>query len=209
MRNNKVEEEYGRWVERLVQEGWKPYLLTFMFRDIDGPPDVVAHTMKQEVERVYATLLTRTVRNPTRPSMVRRLPRWFCALDRPVYKRAKLSLHDVLVNDGLHVHAVALLPPRSRLSEGLDTHFEQFASMYLRPKCPLIRIDAVPITHRVGYVTGYGRKHVKRSVKEPDFILPRSLSEVRDSPLSASDVLPVFPPLITRVRGDHRARLAL
>ena len=173
---------YALWAERLVCEGWTPHLLTFMFRNIGGPPHNVARQMEREVERVYATLLTRIVRNPTRPSMTGKLPIWFCAHDRPVFKRAKQRLHDVVVNEGRHVHTVVFLPPWSRLSEDLAAHLAAYDHLYVRSELPLVRIDAVPITRRVGYVVSYARKQAGRSPigEETDFVLPRSVSELRD-----------------------------
>ena len=171
---------YALWAERLVREGWTPYLLTFMFKNIGGPAYEVARAMEREIERVYATVLPRIVRNPTRPSVVGRLPMWFCALDRPVFKHSKASLRDVAVNDGLHAHAVALLPKASRLLEDLNTHFEANQALYLRPEFPLLRIDIKPITRRAGYVLRYVRKYIGSNGEDAGFVLPRALSEVRN-----------------------------
>lgn len=180
--NAEINFAYALWAERLVREGWTPYLLTFMFRNLGGPPHEVARQMAREVERVYATVLSRIVRNPTRPSMVGRLPIWISALDRPVFKRTKGSLRDVIANDGYHVHVVALLPPWSRLTEDLAAHFEAHQTLYLPSVSPLLRIDVVPITHRVGYVVRYVLKFTGRGRLGEDaaFVLPRALSEVRD-----------------------------
>ena len=173
---------YTLWAEDFVRAGWTPYLLTFMFHPLGGPAPEVARQMEREVERVYATVLPRIVRHPTRPGMVGRLPVWFCALDRPVFKRAKTSLRDVVVNDGLHAHAAAFVPPWSRLPEDLATHFDLECGRYLRPDGGLLRLDAVPITRRVGYVVDYVRKLIGRDVigEDASFVLPRALSEVRD-----------------------------
>ena len=170
---------YSGWGERLVAKGWRPYLLTFMFKPLPGSPTAVAHQMEREVERVYATLLTRIVRKPARTPLDR-LPVWFCCHDRPVYKHSKISLRDAAVNDGAHTHATAFLPPWSRLREGLGKHFDEHARLYVRPRCPLLRIDCVPVVRRVGYVVGYTRKEVGRSAQGQDasFVLPRAAREV-------------------------------
>ena len=173
---------YSLWAERLVNEGWTPYLLTFMFGDIEGPVHEVARIMEREVERIYATVLSRIIRNPNRVGMIGKHPVWICCHDRPVYKLVKTTLRDVTVNDGRHIHAVALIPPWSRMSEGLADHFDGHRALYLRPDSSLIRIHTVPITRRVGYVTTYVRKHTRRGAHGEDagFILPRTLDEIRD-----------------------------
>lgn len=173
---------YGRWAERLVAQGWSPYLLTFMFHQLGGSPAGIAQQMEREVERIYATLLPRVVRKPTAPSSFGKHPVWFCCHDRPVHKHEKQSLCDVAVNDGQHVHAAAFQPPWSRLREELGTHFEAERGLYIRPRLPLLRIHVQPITRRVRYAVDYVRKHTGRSLNGEDasFVLPRSLDEVRE-----------------------------
>lgn len=121
--SDQVELSYGAWAEQLVADGWMPYLLTLMFQPIGGSPATVLRAMEREVERVYATFVTRVVRNPLRASSAGRLPIWLCAPDRPVAKHARQSLRDVAVNDGQHFHAAAFVPPWSRLREDLVDHF--------------------------------------------------------------------------------------
>ena len=47
------------WMSDFEERGWEGFLLTLMFRKIDGPPKEVAAQMNDEVRRVYATLVTR------------------------------------------------------------------------------------------------------------------------------------------------------
>lgn len=182
---NRIDLGYCAWGEQLVAEGWTPYLLTFMFRQFGGSDASVRRQMEREVERVYALLVTRIVRKPTAPSSVGRLPIWFCSPDRPVFKHAKQGRWDAFVNDGRHMHAVAFIPPWSRLKDDLITHFLRLLrreSAYVRASDPLIRIDVQPITKRTGYVVGYARKHVGHGLIAEDatLILPRSFTELRD-----------------------------
>ncbi len=176
-----VEFAYGAWAERLVAEEWAAFLFTFMFRPIGGSPTTVLRVMERELERVYATLLPRVIRHPTRHSAAGRLPIWFCAPDHPVYKRIKQSLLDVVVNNGQHFHAVVFMPPWSRLREDLVDHFIAHQDLYVRPGHILDRIDVEPITHRVGYVVGYGRKGTFENAMREDasFVLPRSVVEIQ------------------------------
>ena len=175
------EHGYAAWGERLVAEGWTPYLLTFMFRPIGGSAAHIAEVMEAEVVRVYATFLPWVVRHPTRASSRGRHPIWFCAPDYPVHKRRKSSVRDVTINDGAHMHASAFQPPASRFRDDLANHFEANCELYLRSDFALDRIDVEPITSNVGYVVRYGLKAIKngRAGKDATLILPRSLSEMR------------------------------
>ncbi|MCJ2084179.1 hypothetical protein [Methylobacterium sp. J-090] len=138
--------------------------------------------MEREIERVYATLVTRVVRKPTAPPSAGRLPVWLCCRDMPVFKHQKQCLSDVLVNDGLHQHAAAFQPPVSRLGVDLVTHFEECRDLYVRRGLPLIRIDVQPITHDIGAVMDYVRKQIGRGMTGEDamLILPRGRSEMKD-----------------------------
>lgn len=176
----RTEHAYATWAERLVAEGWTPYLMTFMFQPIGGSAARVAEVMEAEVIRVYATFLPWVVRHPTRASSLGRHPVWMCAPDFPVHKRRKSSLRDVVVNDGRHMHASAFQPPESRLCEDLPSHFESRRGVYVRPGFALERINVQPVTHAVGLVTDYVRKSITRGREGEDatLILPRSLSEM-------------------------------
>src|SRR5687768_1087981 len=61
---------YSEMAHRYVEEGWEPYLSTFMFNQLRGSPQSVHRQMERDIERVYAKSLTRIVRNPTAPSAV-------------------------------------------------------------------------------------------------------------------------------------------
>ena len=183
-----IDNGYELWGERLVREGWTPYLLTFMFQHLGGSEARVARLMEREVERVYATLVTRVVRKPTAPSSVGRLPVWLCSPDMPVFKHEKQSLSDILVNNGRHMHVVAFQPPASRLEVDLAIHFGENLDLYIRHGHPLIRIDVQKITYSLDDVVGYSRKYIKKIVDGEDamLILPRHRSEILPVPSDGS-----------------------
>ena len=135
---------------------------------------------QRDVERVYAKVLTRIIRDPTSKGNVNRLPLWIVTPDYPVPKRQKQSLEDVALNDGLHLHALAAIPPVSRLKVGLDQHFQEFQDLYVEAKYPLRWLHAEPIISNPGYAVGYGFKSVQRGRATFDdiIVLPRSLSEL-------------------------------
>src|SRR4051812_41953484 len=95
---------YATWVGEHVEDGWDPYLVTFMFNHVPGSRASVMRQMQREVERVYATSLTRVIRKPWCKAAQGGLPIFLACPDLPVPKREKQCLHDVTVNDGLHIH---------------------------------------------------------------------------------------------------------
>jgi hypothetical protein len=81
-----------------------------------------------------------------------KLPIWIAVPDFPVPKGKRQSLDAVTVNHGRHIHALALIPPWSRMGMGLDEHFQQHQELYLGAARKLRRIDVQPITHDPAYV---------------------------------------------------------
>ena len=107
---------WGDYIEAHLDQDWKPFLLTFMFEQLPGSPAAKMAQMTRCIEQAYAIFVTRVVRKPQTAAARGVAPIWLCAPDLPVYKREKKqSLRDLLVNDGLHYHAILLLPPLSRL----------------------------------------------------------------------------------------------
>jgi hypothetical protein len=123
---------YGSWVTEYIDEGWGGYLVSFLFHPMRGSTRGIAVQMEKEVERVYATFLTRVVRKP--PSDCKRdlLPRWFVCPDYPVPKHRKSDLAEITVNHGRHMHGIGLMPPVSRMKVGLDRHFVRNQGLYAR-----------------------------------------------------------------------------
>ncbi|WP_292532183.1 hypothetical protein [Methylocystis sp.] len=173
-------ESWCGFVEKHVSRGWTPYLLTFQFREIGGPRQQVAHEMEKDVERVFATFLTRVVRNPTSRRSVGKLPIWIASPDYPVRKNDKQPVGDFCINDGRHIQGICLMPPKSRLKEPLNEHFEEYATLYVRAPFPLVLIDAEPITKTSGKATDYTLKALKsgRATNDEIVVLPRALTEV-------------------------------
>ena len=167
---------------RFQEDGWTPYLLTLMFRQLRGSPSAVARQMEREAERVYGRFVTRVRRDPGAPSSFGRLPVWICSPDFPVFKHAKQNLDDVTINAGRHLHSLSFQPPpqHSRLAEPVDEHFAARQDLYVRPDFPLLRLHAVLITHNLDGVVEYALKAMRRGLVGEDslFVLPRSNSEM-------------------------------
>ena len=85
----------------------------------------IINQMTDEIERVYATLVTRVVRKPRSPKSADRLPVFVGFADLPVAKRERKQLREVTLNDGLHYHGILLMPGRSRLRNGRRVSFHE------------------------------------------------------------------------------------
>ncbi|MBM1174565.1 hypothetical protein [Microvirga arabica] len=180
--NHLMIDAYGDYVESYIRQGWNGYFLTFMFNQLRGNRDGLLRQMEREVERVYATLITRVVRDPTHEKNKELLPRWIICPDLPVPKRTKMSLQDVTLNDGYHLQGTGLHHPVSRLRTSLDQHFHNYQDFYVKAGGALRSITATPITRTPKRVVGYGFKAIPRRSATFDslLILPRTLSEVKD-----------------------------
>jgi hypothetical protein len=111
---------YTQLITNRIHDGCSFHLLTILFHQLPGPRSAVLDRMKDEVQRVYSTLLTRVHRKP-RTASTDVLPVLVGVADLPVYKRNRASTPIVSCNDGLHFHALVLMPPTSRLKGSLPT----------------------------------------------------------------------------------------
>jgi hypothetical protein len=77
---------YSRLVTDRIYDVWSCHLMTILFFQLPGPRSAVTDRMKDEVQRVYSTLLTRVHRKP-KTARTDELPVLVGAVDLPVYKR--------------------------------------------------------------------------------------------------------------------------
>jgi hypothetical protein len=136
--------------------------------------------MKDEVHRVYSTLLTRVHRKP-RTASPDELPVLIGVLDLPVHKHNKLSGRMVLCNGGLHVHALMLMPPASRLKESLADHFRDKRELYAGSGSSVQRIDVRPVVDNHERVVDYVLKTIlngRLSYDEAVLVLPKTRGEL-------------------------------
>ena len=136
---------YTDLVEQRVQDGWQPYLITFMFKRLPGNKSSVIKQMRDEIERVYATLVTRVVRKPRSPKSADRLPVLIGFADLPVPKREKEAAQ------GDRAERRAALPrhpvdARAVLGYGraLPFHFMKYRRLYVGHGSRLDRLHAAP-----------------------------------------------------------------
>jgi hypothetical protein len=173
---------YSELIQQYVDEAYKPFLLTFLFKQLRGTERSVIRQMLAETQTIYQKLITHVVRDPTRKTK----PVFIASSDKPVPKCEKKKMCEVAFNDGLHVHAIALIPPRSRLKVDLQTHFRNHESRYLTGTSILkIHVEPIkPTAPDITRVTDYVLKSFKRGRMNYDdaiLVLPKAVSEIRCS----------------------------
>jgi hypothetical protein len=171
---------YTQLVTDRVRSGWSCHLVTILFSQLPGPRTTVISRMKDEVHRVYSTFLTRVHRKP-RTASTDELPVLIGAVDLPVYKRDKASGPMVVCNGGLHVHALMLMPPVSRLKGSLTDHFREKRGLYAGSGSSIQRIDVRQVVENHERVVDYVLKTVlngRLSYDEAMLVLPRSRGEL-------------------------------
>ena len=172
---------YSRWLQRYVDEkGWNPFLMTFMYKPLRGQTEAIAHQMKDEVDRVYSTFVTRVVRNPNSEHQKHLRPILIAVPDRPVPKYDKQRIKDIMINNGRHMHGILVVPWDCRLKRDVRAHFEKYNKLYVKNR--LLRLDVRPIYSHVGDVVDYAFKSVKsRRFNCDDIIIfPKSSTEEPD-----------------------------
>jgi hypothetical protein len=118
--------------QRVKNNGWNPYFLTFMFRRLPGNKKVQLVAMEEAVVRFYSTLLTRVVRNPHSPFQQSQRPILIAAPDYPVFKHERQRISDIAINDGLHMHAMLAVPWQSRMKGDTISHLQRYNRLYIK-----------------------------------------------------------------------------
>jgi len=171
---------YTQLVTDKIKAGWSCHLVTILFSQLPGTRSTIISYMRDEVQRLYSTLLTRVHRKP-RTASTDELPVMISVMDLPVHKRDRASGPMVLCNGGLHVHALMLMAPASRLKESLADHFREKRDLYVGPGRSAIRIHVEPVVVDHERVVDYVLKTVlngRISYDEAVLVLPRSRGEL-------------------------------
>jgi hypothetical protein len=162
-----IREKWGR--------GWKAYFVTLQYAPLPGNMKVKGALMNREVDRVAKFLMTRLYRNPKNVRKELR-PIWYVFPDFPVHKNEKVSLRDVTINEGLHQHAIVLIPlVGTRTNLLLDGHFQNHQDQYVfdGEDTPLVLVQAVPIIAAepdLQKVVSYALKAIRKGRAEIDDI---------------------------------------
>jgi hypothetical protein len=172
---------YNEWIQSYIEFGWSAYLVTFMFLPLPGNQNSKIQQMKKEIESFYSNkLLYQVIR---RPKFNDDAPILFAFADLPVGKKDKTTTIDALVNEGLHFHAIVLIPPKSRLSLPLHQYVASLSQAYLDQR-KLDRIHVQPFYSDKSFrVVDYVLKSMKGRLDYDDciLILPKASSECRDN----------------------------
>src|SRR4029077_17292603 len=157
---------YTELIQQRIDEGFSAFLLTFMFKQLAGPPKALLMQMNDEVQRVYSTFVTRVVRNPRSEFLKDALPFLITVPDRPVSKKNKQNLSDLTINGGLHLHGILCVPGNSRLKVDAAAHFNANKALYVKNR--LLRINIKPVYSED--VVDYAFKALKNGNATPDDI---------------------------------------
>jgi hypothetical protein len=171
----KLVESYSEFITELKSWNMDAYYFSFMFNNISAGEHQRKERMFSDVKRTHDILSRHIVRKPKSEAWSHLLPVFIVCPDYPVPKKEKSSIRGFNSNDGLHMNAVALVPPPppsylppgvrqdpffgklSRLREPLDVHFQELKHEYLTDK--LYRIDVTPISRST--MADYALKNFK------------------------------------------------
>ncbi|MET4045449.1 hypothetical protein ABIC03_007181 [Bradyrhizobium sp. RT6a] len=170
---------YSRLVVERMENGWAAYLVTFVFDHLRGSRTSVLGQMRDEILRIYSTFVTRTHRKP-RAVPTDQLPVLISVADLPVVKSIRPN-ERTSCNDGLHLHAILLVPPITRLKEHVAEHFKHQMDLYAGPRKLVAGIHVRPITSTPERVVDYVFKTVLRGRVAYDdavLVLPRASGEL-------------------------------
>jgi hypothetical protein len=173
---------FAQLITDRISDGWSCQLVTIMFNQLPGKRASIMNQMKDEVQRVYSTLVTRVHRKP-RTAPADELPILIGALDLHAYKRDRSSVPNVSCNGGLHVHALVLVPPTSRLGGSLEEHLRAREDLYAGPRKSVQRIHVVPVDRENERVVDYALKAIlngRLTYDEAMIVLPRTKGELTE-----------------------------
>jgi len=193
--------EYGRWIKGYMDQGYRMYLVTFTFKHIPGSNFTKQTEMMKQIEfQFYPTLIKHVERHPMKLHRQCNLPRLIALPDAPVPKKTqsgKMSLSDVTINNGRHVHAIIGMARTMRHPKGfkLTALIRDYSERFIGPFTTIANIDVKRMKTRPRFVTDYVLKHAKRdrSVLDHLLILPKLPKDVS-------------PPELEELVVSHRPR---
>jgi hypothetical protein len=170
------------WTMTAINAGYEPYLLTFMFNQMQGSDRRTNERMIISIEEFYRQLLSRIIRKPRKADVYTEFPRLLVAPDWPVNSHLKLTVEESVVNDGKHWHGIFLMPPRSRMLVALHRYLKEHEGKYAGKTKPILRLHAMPIERTERVAIGYALKQVDRGRigQSEILLLPKAKSEMPD-----------------------------
>ncbi|MBX5201028.1 hypothetical protein [Rhizobium sp. NZLR1] len=174
----KIIDAYKSMIQERIDEGFEGSLLTFMFKELKGSEETRKARMEDEVERIYATLLTRFLKDQSKVP-IDNWPFFLGCVDWPVHKKIKKALHGIANNDGMHLGGIYLVPPKTRTAMNLEDIVDRARPQIMRSGM-LTNVHVKPIKDTPTKATGYVLKSFDKLRIGSDgiFILPRHPSEM-------------------------------
>jgi len=174
-----VMDAYYQMVQRVMNAGYDPYIITLMFNQMPGNARSIAQAMERETERTYTRLLTRIIKKPANLP-IDCMPLLLASPDWPVPKYSKISHKDAIINDGRHIQGIFLVPPINRMKKTLVEIVTAQQSFFAGPvrALSLLRVDPIDQTPEKAF--RYVMKSVSRlRIGDGDIILlPKAHSEM-------------------------------
>lgn len=169
------------WTNRFRLDKYNIYLISLMYKHINGSPDYVLRRMQAEATEFVGRLITRITRKPNSSNRENSNPCFLMYPDLPVPKSSKqLARKPTHLNDGLHLQGMCAIPIKSRLKHPFKEHILYNIHLYI-PKHSLIdSIHLEDVIYTPERAFSYIAKQVTRGVfgVEDMLLLPRSTSEV-------------------------------
>lgn len=116
-----IQYAYGEWVDWYIGNDCQPFMMSFMSNRISAVMvESRIFEMNKDIERVYGRLARRFAHKPNSAAERHKLPVMLASPDLPVFKSDTSTQRDLGPNDGLHCHAICLVPPVTRFKHRLD-----------------------------------------------------------------------------------------
>ncbi len=120
-RAREVQYAYGDWVSWYIDNDYQPFIMSFMFNRLSAAMvESRINEMNNDIEQVYGRLARRFAHKPNSAAERHKLPVMLVSPDLPVFKHDTSSQRNLGLNDGLHCHAICLVPPVTRFKHRLD-----------------------------------------------------------------------------------------
>lgn len=178
MNDRNLIKAWEAWISESIKDrNMRSYFITFQCRNMNCSDQLIMERMHKEMETFYGRLLVRAAKS--RSLRRKHPPRMFGAFDRPVNKKAVKQSATWLVNDGLHGHAMALMPVEGTFEGLLKKHIDERLNEYLRYMPYLISIDVLPIRETPERISNYFLKSIYRNRFSIDtvFVFPYSSAD--------------------------------
>ena len=175
-----VVDSYPEWFEqRYLWQYHHTFFLTVKFAPLPGPAKAKQKQMEEEIQRLYAIILSRCYRRP-RNILGFELPLWVGCPDLPIAKRKKSRIEDTQINGGLHYHCMVSQPSKTRLDCAFSDYIDLNKAMLIGTASKISHLHCTLVDFKdIRRACGYALKSITRRRADSDdiLILPHAGSE--------------------------------